>query len=309
MNAAALPKNDKDLSKMTTREAKVISSAEYNWRGTLVLDIMDAPTGECRHDHARVALQQWLQPLCVRSLLEPSTWRTIEPGARLWLPGEKQYFEWRQGGRTHVVLIKPERIEEILERPFAEVDLERWRGLDFQSPVISRLVNTMVDDVNNGCPAGPLVGDSLTTALVGYLEAGPSYLALAESRPGPPPKSFERALQYIEDNLAERPRMADLAKEAGCSPKQLSRAFRERHGVLPHQYLLERRVERASTLIEEGRLTLAEVAIAVGFADQSQMTKAFQKLIGTTPGRYRKRVHDWVRSTVPPVMPASPVDE
>jgi AraC family transcriptional regulator len=82
--------------------------------------------------------------------------------------------------------------------------------------------------------------------------------------------------------------MAELAKEANCSQRQLSRAFRERKGLLPHDYVLAMRVERARSLIDAGHLSLPEVAAAAGFADQSQMTKIFHKMIGTTPGRLRK---------------------
>ncbi|HTV24501.1 MAG TPA: AraC family transcriptional regulator, partial [Polyangiaceae bacterium] len=69
---------------------------------------------------------------------------------------------------------------------------------------------------------------------------------------------------------------------------QLSRAFRERYGLLPHRYVLQRRVQRAVALIETGQCSLAQVANVVGFADQSQMTKVFRKVSGTTPGRVRR---------------------
>ena len=84
----------------------------------------------------------------------------------------------------------------------------------------------------------------------------------AESRPGPSPQRLERALQYIEAKLAEPLRMADLAREAGCSLKQLSRAFLEHTGQLPHRYVLERRVRRAVALIESGH-GLAQAAVSV----------------------------------------------
>jgi AraC-like DNA-binding protein len=195
---------------------------------------------------------------------------------------------------VNVVLLTPERIEEILERPYGQLNLGAWRGVDFRSVFVSRLVAAMSDDLAQDCPAGPLVGDSLTAALVAYLDAGPRQLELARSRPGLSAQGFERALQYIEGNLAQPLRIAELAKAADCSPKQLSRAFQEQLGMFPHQHVLERRVERASSLIDAGELSLAQVAVAVGFADQSQMTKIFRKLIGTTPGRLRKRPHPWL---------------
>jgi len=280
------------LGKRAKGAAHITSSAAHHWRGTLALDIVGSATGECRNDHVRVALQLWWQPLSVRPLRGLGSWRTLEAGARLWLPGEQQYFQWRQAVHTSIVLILPERIEQILERPYSKVKLDAWRGLDFRSSFVSRLVAAMTDDLANHCPAGPIVGDSLTTALVAHLDAGPRQVTLAESHPGPSQQAFERMLQYVEDHLAEPLRMPQLAKEAGCSPKHLNRAFRERRGMLPHQYVLARRVERAGTMIDTGRFSLAQVAATVGFADQSQMTKTFRKLTGTTPSRFRQRSHD-----------------
>lgn len=293
---------DYGYMKVTTPTTPVTSSAKHGWNGTLALDFVCPPSGECRYDHVRAALLLWWQPISVRPLRGPGGWRSLDPGARLWLPGEDQYFAWRGAARTNIVVMDPARIEQILERPYSQVKLEAWRGLDFQSPAIARLVAAMADDLARGCPAGPIVGDSLTTALVAYLDVGPRGVAPAETRPGPSMLGFERALQYIEENLTESLRIPELARAAGCSPKQLSRAFRERKGMLPHEYVLVRRVERAAALIDRGELGLAQIALDVGFADQSQMTKLFRRWLGTTPGRYRKRPRDWVgpRQLEPP---------
>jgi AraC-like DNA-binding protein len=269
--------------------AKVKSSAAHHWHGTLAVEIAPEPRGEVRHDHVITALQMWSRPLSVRPLRGPGSWYTIRPGGRLWLAGEQQHYEWRQGARTAYVFMTPERVEAILERPYSKLTFDGWRGVDFDDPFVARLVAAISEDISNDCPAGPIVGDSLTTALVAYLDAGPRHVMLAESRPAVSARAFERVLEYIEANLAEPLRLADLAGEAKCSPRRLSRAFRERLGVLPHRYVQERRVRRAIDLIDAGNLSLAHVAAEVGFADQSQMTKIFHHVTGMTPGRMRAR--------------------
>ena len=268
---------------------RAVSRARHGWSGAVALDIPEGPGGEWRQEHRRLALQVWHQPLSVRPLQGAGGWRTIEAGARLWLPGEPQHYEWRQTPPTTVVLVTHQDVEQVVGRPYSQVDLGRWRGRDFQSPFITKLVAAMADDVANDCPAGPIIGESLTVALIAYLEAGPGQVTDADSRPSPSPQRLEQALRYIEDNLAEPLRVAELAREAGCSPKQLHRAFVERTGRLPHRYVLEQRIKRAKELIEAGEHGLAQVAVSVGFADQSQMTKTFRKLTGTTPGRLKKR--------------------
>jgi AraC-like DNA-binding protein len=274
--------------RLTPGPREVVSSATHGWQGALAVDLGVSAGSESRHDHSQPALQAWWQPLSLRPLQGPGGWRTVGAGARLWLPGERQYFQVKQASRTTLVFLTPERIEQILEQPLRSANLDRWRGLDFVSACVSRILAAMSDDLADGCPAGPIVGDSLTVALVAYLQAGPSRASMAPSRPGPSPRGLERALEHVEANLAEPMRLADLAREAGCSPKQLSRAFRERLGLPPHRYVIERRVQRAIALIEAGGAHLAQVAAEVGFSDQSQMTKVFRKLKGTTPGRIRR---------------------
>lgn len=274
----------------TRPASRALSSAQHGWDGTLAFDIPEGPGGEWRHEHRRLALQLWHEPLCVRPLQGCGSWRTIEAGARLWLPGEPQHYAWRRTPRTTVVLMTPERIEKVLERPFAKANLERWREVDFRDLFLFKLVAAMTEDLANDCPAGSLVGDSLTAALIAYLDGGPLQVLEAESRPGPSPQRFARVLEYVEENLGEPLRLADLQREAGCSAKRLSRAFVERTGWQPHRYVLERRVRRAASAIENQDESLAAVALSVGFADQSQMTKAFRKVLGTTPGQLKKRL-------------------
>jgi AraC-like DNA-binding protein len=290
MNTVPTLMSSEGLFEIPPAAPRIVSSAAHGWHGTLVVDITGVPAGEARQDHVCIALQQVSEPISVRPLRGPGGWRTIPSGCRIWLPGEEQHFEWRGLPQTTFVLITNERIEQILETPYSRVNagFEAWRGLHFRSPFVSRLLAAMVDDIENDCAAGTLVGDSLTTALVAHVAIGPRPLSVVESRSAPSSQAFRRALEYVDANLTHPLRMAELAKVADCSQKQLSRAFRERKGMLPHDYVLALRVERARLLIGAGHLTLAQVAAAAGFADQSQMTKIFKKLLGTTPGRLRR---------------------
>jgi AraC family transcriptional regulator len=85
-------------------------------------------------------------------------------------------------------------------------------------------------------------------------------------------------------------RIADLAAALGVHPVHLARVFRQAWGYSPGDLLRWRRVEQASGLLGRAELGMAEVALAVGFADQSHMTRAFQAQYGMTPGGYRRRM-------------------
>ncbi|MBI1276914.1 MAG: helix-turn-helix domain-containing protein [Anaerolineaceae bacterium] len=98
--------------------------------------------------------------------------------------------------------------------------------------------------------------------------------------------ALRQAQDYLHANYAEDISLEGLAKLVYLSPFHLSRLFRDQLGLPPHTYLNQIRVNRAKTLLNTG-LSLAGVAHAVGFADQSHLTKAFKRVVGIPPGQYR----------------------
>lgn len=112
--------------------------------------------------------------------------------------------------------------------------------------------------------------------------------ARGTARPaGREPRAVARAREYLEAHLGEDVPIATLAAVADLSPGYLSRAFRRELGLPPHAWLIQRRVERAKALIRAGE-PLADVALAVGFVDQSHLNLHFRRATGTTAGRYAR---------------------
>jgi AraC-like DNA-binding protein len=99
--------------------------------------------------------------------------------------------------------------------------------------------------------------------------------------------ALRHAQDYLRAHFAEDISLEKLARLVYLSPFHLSRLFREQLGLPPHTYLNQIRVNRAKTLLNIG-LSLTDVAYAVGFADQSHLTKAFKRVVGVPPGQYRK---------------------
>lgn len=104
--------------------------------------------------------------------------------------------------------------------------------------------------------------------------------------------ALSRARDVLHECIAAPPSLDELADEVGTGRFALVRAFRDRFGLPPHAYLNEQRVRRACELLDRG-VPPGEVAAAVGFADQSHLTRHFRRIVGVPPGRYqRKNVQD-----------------
>ncbi len=98
----------------------------------------------------------------------------------------------------------------------------------------------------------------------------------------------ERAHQYIHDNLDKNFSLDQLAKAAYISPFYLIRQFRRKYGLTPFQYLRNLRIEKAKHLLETR--SISEVAVEVGFFDQSHFLKHFRKVEGEMPSRYTRGI-------------------
>ena len=91
--------------------------------------------------------------------------------------------------------------------------------------------------------------------------------------------------QYIGDRSSEPISLAELGRAAGMSPYHLHHLFCREIGMPPHAYQTQVRVNRAKTLLRSGS-PCCDVAVAMGFADQSHFHRHFRRLVGVSPGRY-----------------------
>jgi AraC-like DNA-binding protein len=97
-----------------------------------------------------------------------------------------------------------------------------------------------------------------------------------------------RAKQIIDHRLAGDVSLELLASECGLSTSHFIRAFRNSVGLSPHQWLMRRRIDKALSLMHDHSLSLSQIALACGFADQSHFTRAFTAALGESPGAYRR---------------------
>jgi AraC family transcriptional regulator len=145
-------------------------------------------------------------------------------------------------------------------------------------------------ELRAGGVGGPLMAESLATILSVHLirhVTGPHRLP-ASADGELPRRKLRTVIEYIMENLEGSPTLEQMAAAAHLSPYHFSRQFKAATGLPPHQFLITRRVERAQQILRgRGNLSLAEVAIGVGFSDQSQLCFHFKRIVGVTPGRFR----------------------
>lgn len=111
--------------------------------------------------------------------------------------------------------------------------------------------------------------------------------AVGRPRGGIAPSALLRVREHIERNLAEHIDIDHLATMAGLSACHFSRAFKQSMGTPPHRYMLSRRVHAAANLIKSTDRPMSDIALEVGFSDQSHFTRVFTAHIGQSPRRFR----------------------
>jgi AraC-like DNA-binding protein len=172
-------------------------------------------------------------------------------------------------------------------------DLHYAPGTPVADPVIAGLGLSMLHAFELPDQANTLFLDHLLQAVATHLAAsfGGMQPGSRPRRGGLNPWQESRAKAIISANLGGELQIADLARECRISASHFQRAFRTSTGVAPHQWLLQRRVDEARTKLRDLRLSLADVALACGFADQSHFTRVFARFEGLSPGRWR-RAHE-----------------
>lgn len=216
----------------------------------------------------------------------------LRPKPTLMLPGENYRGVW-EGSRRGICLFLNKdlirvttgySVDRIIRDPNV---LRRSKDtMDFDSPQIEHLLRIILSDVVAKSPDGPTLGEQIIVRLVGHLFSEPEPRASSANKVRAL-KNISNVLEYIHEHLKERLTLRELALMFGMSTRNLCRVFRVQLDLTPHEYIQKCRVEKACMLIAAQNMSLAEIAVACGFSDQSHMTVTFQKVLGFTPSHFR----------------------
>ncbi len=168
----------------------------------------------------------------------------------------------------------------------ADIDpsrIELVEQVAFHDPLIYHIGLALRAELQSGGIAGGLYARVLTYTLVVHLLRNYAVFPLLESRQVLSRPVVQRVTDYINDHLADDLSLTELAALAHLSPYHFTRLFKQTTGQSVHQYVIERRIEAARRLLLAGHLTVAEVAAAVGFYDQSHLARHFKRHTGAPP--------------------------
>jgi AraC-like DNA-binding protein len=162
--------------------------------------------------------------------------------------------------------------------PFARAPLIRDR-------VLARRLELLHRALSEGAPTLECEALLRATCLRFAACHADGLFASADSARRPNLAALRRARDFLQESPADDATTADLADLAGMSRFHLCRAFARAYGLPPHAYQLQLRLAEAKRQLAAGQPPAA-VAVAVGFADQSHLTKRFKGAFGITPGQF-----------------------
>lgn len=125
-------------------------------------------------------------------------------------------------------------------------------------------------------------------AVIASLEQQLGRAAVQEQQKLPP--AIQSCIEYIESNYAVPIQLDDIAKHVHLNSAYLSFLFKKHTGVSFIRFLEYVRIRQAKHLLQTTRLSIAEIAEAVGFSGQNYFSKVFRRVVGCNPSGYRSRV-------------------
>jgi AraC family transcriptional regulator len=262
------------------------------------------------------------ETLFVRMVVDPPGQIITEPAPRHRVAihvGRSAYMTCRRGGLKHsglavhgdidvipafteciwepkqedvalVIGVPPALLARIAEESGKPRDcLDVRNRFQIRDPQIENIGWALKAELEAGYPSGRIFRDSLGAALAECLLRRHSKLPhVPEPRTGlMGSRTLKQVLAFIEEDLSRELTLSEIAGVAGVSVSHFKAMFRQAVGVPIHQYIIQRRVQTAASLLRNGNLPISQIAQETGFTHQSHLAHHTRRLLGYSPKAIR----------------------
>jgi AraC family transcriptional regulator len=272
---------------------EILSSQQLGWKGILVEQYQTPPNQICEHSIGAL-LAHWLsfpspQPIHLTQHHGEHWHESIVKQGDLALVPAGQPTYWRS--LTNIptpilsIYLPPELVVQMAAS--ADLDPDRLELMDCFSRSdrhLHQIAMMLLAELKSGGIMGELYVESLTQILVIHLLRHYSSLQpTIVNRHSLTPTRLKSAIDYIHAHLDSDLSMVEIAASVNTSPTHFAKLFKTAIGISLHQYVIQRRVDRARLLLKTTSLPIPNIAAQVGFANPSHLAYHCKRQTGMTP--------------------------
>ncbi|MBN3906547.1 MAG: helix-turn-helix transcriptional regulator [Nostoc sp. NMS1] len=185
--------------------------------------------------------------------------------------------------------LEPTFIEQIADEVADPDRLDIIPQFKLNDPLIYQIGIALKVNLESENAYGRLYTESMATALSAHLlqHYSTKKPKIESYSDGLSQARLRQVTEYIHQHSAQNPSLMIMAEMVHISPYYFSRLFKQSTGLTPHQYLLKCRTNQAKRLLKTTNLLIADIAVQVGFVDQSHLNRHFKRHFGVSPGQFR----------------------
>lgn len=204
------------------------------------------------------------------------------------------FWSWQEPDNSLVFLINPYFLHQIAEQNEFNnsEELELQPVLNQSDSQLQNIATLFQQEIDSEYSEGQMYQESLTNILgIHLLRHYCKFPATSSQyRGGLPKYKLKQIVNYMNDRLGDDISLSELADWAKMSQSHFSTLFRQSTGKSPYKFLLQQRLTRARELLLNTNMAIADIAINVGFYDQSHLSRHMKKFYGVSPRQLRQQV-------------------
>jgi AraC family transcriptional regulator len=270
--------------------APLVSSHHAGWNN-IFLAYYHQPACEipkhCLNQHTFTICSELSSPSLIECCLDNRLKRYyFQSGDIIFCPaGVNKSLAWEQKNSCILLALEPQLLEQVAYESINAERIELLPQIKMSDPLIQQIAYALKNELETNCLSGRLYWESAAAMLAIHLLKinSPSRQPIQEYKGGLSKHKLVMVIEYMDEYLEQNIGLSELAQVVNMSQYHFVRLFKQSVGITPHQYLIKKRVERAKQLLRQGDLSIADVALRCGFANQGHLGYHFKRLMNATP--------------------------